>query len=63
MNKIKRRDIKKEQPTEYQVCLVFPHWIKAEWVDDRFYSSDGRESYYGVKTWIPVSELRNLMED
>lgn len=60
--KIKRRDIKKEQPSEFQKCLIFPQWVMAEWQDGRFYNNSCDVMYLGVKTWVPCSEIRGVME-
>lgn len=59
---LKRRSLK-DKPYDYQICLIFPHWKKAEYDEDsdRFFSSNNHEVYIGVKSWIPVSEIRNVM--
>lgn len=57
---LKRRSVK-EEPYDFQIVLIFPHWFKAEYQEGMYLSTNGNEVYIGVKSWIPVSEIRNVM--
>ena len=60
MDKIKKRDFKKEQPEEYQVCLILPQFVRAEYQDGFFIGNHDSVMYIGVKYWIPIREVTEM---
>lgn len=60
--KIYRKDPNKETPEEYEKCLIFPHLVIAEYQDDRFYSTNGRVMYMGVKSYILYKDILEFAE-